>query len=219
MCLSLNFSPVSVTEAVMLVIALSADAFVASFAYGSNKIKIPFLSAQVINIICSFVLAVSLLFGTVFMRYIPEAVTAVICFVILLVLGVVKLLDSITKSIIRKNSNLKKEIKFSMFNIHFILNLYANPERADVDSSRILSPAEAVSLAVALSLDGLAVGVGAAFGNVNIWLIVLISLFVNMLAVVGGCRAGNKIAKKTSFDLSWLSGVLIIIIAVLKFFG
>lgn len=38
-------------EAVILASALSIDAFVACFAYGSKNIKIPFTSVQVINIV------------------------------------------------------------------------------------------------------------------------------------------------------------------------
>ncbi len=49
-------------ESLLLVLAVSLDAFVASIAYGTNKIKIPFVSATIINIICSSVLGVSLFF-------------------------------------------------------------------------------------------------------------------------------------------------------------
>jgi len=76
-------------------------------------------------------------------------------------------LDSFTKAIIRKNTNLNKKIKFSFFNINFILTLYADPEKADVDFSKTLSPKESVALAISLSFDGLAVGFGAVMGNVN----------------------------------------------------
>lgn len=200
----------------MLASALSMDAFVASFAYGSNKIKIPMLSIQIINIVCSSILGISLLVGTLVKQYIPDWLTIMICFTILFVLGIAKLLDSIIKSIIRKYNNFNKEIEFSMFNIKFILSLYANPEDADIDSSRIISPMEAASLAIALSLDGLAVGFGAALGNVNGLAIFLSSLVTNAIAVILGCYLGNKIARKLSFNLSWLSGILLIFLAFLK---
>lgn len=214
----MNFSIITVFEAIMLASALSLDAFVASFAYGSNQIKMPFKSIQIINIVCSSILGLSLLAGAFLRQFIPSSLTIFVCFFILFILGIIKLLDSITKSIIRKNSNLNKEIKFSFLNLNFILNLYANPEAADVDGSRILSPMEATSLAIALSLDGLAVGFGAAIGNVNGWVVFLISFITNTLAVILGCSIGNKIAKKISIDLSWLSGVMLITLAILKLF-
>ena len=67
--------------------ALSIDAFAASFAYGSNKIKIPFLSAQIINLICTGILALSLLIGSLVKQLIPAWLTAVLCFALLFILG------------------------------------------------------------------------------------------------------------------------------------
>lgn len=212
----MQFSIFTIIEAVMLAVALSTDALVASFAYGSNKIKIPFSSVQVINVACTSILAVSLLLGGVVRQYVPQEMTKVICFCILIVLGIAKLMDSTIKSIIKNHTNLSKQIKFSMFNLNFILLLYANPEQADVDSSKVLSPDEAVSLAIALSLDGLAVGFGAAIGYVNILTVVAASLVFGTVAVILGCYLGNRLAGKTALDLSWLGGVLLIVLAFLK---
>ena len=134
------FSLVGFFEAIFIALSLSMDAFTAGFAYGSNKIKIPFFSVQVINIVCTGILGISLLIGTIIKSYISSGVTIAVCFIILFILGIVKLLDSITKAIIRKHNNFNKEIKFSIFNFKFILNLYANPEKADIDSSKTISP-------------------------------------------------------------------------------
>ena len=58
---SLSF--LSSIDAILLVSALSMDAFVASFAYGTSKIKIPFKSAIIINVVCSTILAIALFAG------------------------------------------------------------------------------------------------------------------------------------------------------------
>jgi len=205
-----------ILEAVMLALALSVDSFIASFSYGSNKIKIPLLSVGIINLLCSGILGVSLIAGTLIRAYIPDSVTMMVCFFILFILGIIKLLDSFAKTIIRKYNHINHEIKFSMFSFKFILTLYADPIEADVDSSKLISPAEAASLAVALSLDGLAVGFGAAVGNVNGLAVVLSSLVIGTLAIMLGCHTGNKAAHKLPFNLSWLSGALLILLAVMK---
>jgi len=172
-------------EAFVLSSSLSLDALTAGFAYGSNKIKIPFFSVIIINIICCAILGISFLAGSIVKNYIPGWITVFICFTVLFMLGMAKILDSFTKAIIRKHKNLNKKIKFSFFNIKFILNLYADPEEADIDSSKVLSPAEASALAVSLSLDGLAVGFGAAMGNVNITAVLIFSLITNALIAAG----------------------------------
>lgn len=209
---------VKILEAAALASALSVDAFVASFAYGSDKIKIPLLSAQIINLICSFVVLIAMIAGTFVKRFIPDWLTVGICFAILLILGLVKLLDSVTKSIIRKYSSLSKQLHFSMFNFRFVLSLYADPEKADQDHSKIISPKEAASLAIALSLDGIAVGFGAALVNLNVWAVFLCSLITNTAAVMLGSLLGNKVAQKLPFNISWLSGAILIILAFLKLF-
>ena len=210
------FSLVVFLEALLLSASLSMDAFTAGFAYGSNKIKIPFKSVQVINVIGVIILGISLLIGSVIKQYINSNITIIICFVILFILGILKLLDSITKAIIRKYNNFNKEIKFSIFSFKFILNLYANPEEADVDSSKTISSREAVSVAIALSLDSMAVGLGAALGNVNGIALVCSSFITGMIAIILGCYLGNKIAEKMELDLSWISGVILILLAFSK---
>lgn len=200
-------------EAALLASALSLDAFVASFAYGSNQIKIPPASVLVIDLVCSATVGISLLGGSFLRDLIPPQVTAVLCFGLLFLLGLFKLLDSLTKSLIRKYSSLQKELRFRFFNFRFVLSLYADPEMADQDCSKTISPGEAASLAVALSLDGMAAGFGAALGNVNIWAVLLCSFATNALAVLLGCRLGNRLAQKLRFNLSWISGAILLLLA------
>jgi len=209
---------IMIIEAVVLASSLSLDAFAASFAYGANKIKLPMLSLQIVNLVCCFILGASLLAGTVVRQYLPDWITTAVCFSILFILGVAKLLDSMTKAFIRRHNQYCKEIKFSFLNFKVILNLYANPEAADADESKVISPAEAVSLAVALSLDGLAAGFGAALGSVSLWAILLASFIINMLALLLGGYIGGKAARKLPFDLAWASGAILIILAFAKLF-
>ena len=87
----MKISLITILEAIILTSALSMDAFVASFAYGSNKIKIPMLSVQIINTICSTMLGISLIIGTLIKQYIPDWLTAIVCFIILFVLKCYKM--------------------------------------------------------------------------------------------------------------------------------
>lgn len=200
----------------MLAAALSVDALTAGFAYGSKKIKIPFASVTVINVICSSILGISLLAGAKISPYLPAWLTTSISFGILFLFGSIKLLDSITKSFIRKHNNFKKVIRASFLNLNFILNLYADPEKADIDDSKSLSIPEASALAVSLSLDGIAIGLGAGMANVNILAVFLWSLISDMVFVMTGHFLGNKAAHKLPFNISWVGGVLLIWLAFSK---
>jgi len=203
-------------ESVIFVIALSTDALIASFAYGSNKIKIPMISVQVISFLCTAVLGISLLLGTFLKPYLPSSILHVVSFAILFIIGVIKLLDNIIKSLIDKHAMINKQIKFQLLDLHFILNIYANPKDADIDNSKTLSPKEALSLAIALSIDSMVAGVGAALSNVSILAVLITSLILSTLAVKLGELMGHKLGEKSPFGLSWLSGAILISLAFLK---
>ena len=214
-------SSIALFEAIVIALTCSLDAFAAAFSYGSNRIHIPWRSNQIINIISCAMLGISLWVGTKIQRFLPERLAITICFGILLILGLMKLMDCITKSIIRKHNlrrtnNLRRKYEFCMFNFRFILQLYANPEEADVDASKTLSSKEAMALAVSLSLDGIAVGFGVALGSASVLTILLVSLLSNTLAVQLGCLLGNRIARTLRFNISWVSGATLILLAFWK---
>jgi len=173
-------------ETLAIAAAISVDAFAASFAYGGKRIKIPLLSVLIINLVCVLTLGISLVTGAALSAYIPEPLTALISFGILFVLGVTKFFDN------------------------------SEPKNYDTDDSKIISITEAAMLAVALSMDGLAVGFGAALSNANIWAIILCTFAIGMLAVIFGCKLGNKVAGR--LKVSWISGVLLIILAIVNLF-
>jgi putative sporulation protein YtaF len=203
--------------AALLALTLSLDAFAAAFAYGCKQIRIPPLSGGLVACICTATTGFSFLVGSVLTPIIPEWVAAGISFAILFVIGMAKLLDSVTKSIIRRYTDINKEIALSLFNFKLILRVYADPESADADVSKHISVREAAVLAVSLSLDGFAVGLGAAMLGFNGWWVVLFSLIANGLALYVGGALGNKAAQSLRFNISWLAGVLLIILAFTQF--
>lgn len=205
-----------ISEAAILALALSIDAFIACLAYGTSKIKIPLCSAVIINIICSGCLALSLLAGGLVKPYLPEGLSSLLCFIILFGAGIIKLLDNIIKFVIRKNNGVSKNIKFSAFSLKFVLSVYADPESADADLSKYISLPEACSLAIALSLDGIAVGFGAALGDACTAAAVVFSFLATAAAVFFGIKVGNKLSEKINLNLSWLTGFVLIVLALAK---
>ncbi|MDR0292867.1 MAG: manganese efflux pump [Oscillospiraceae bacterium] len=211
----------SIPEAVLLASSCSLDAFSASFAYGAKGIRIPLLSAQILNVVCSAVLGLSLWAGAAARGFLPEWLAAGLAFGILFLLGLSKLLDGILKTVIRRytrRNGKNPRLRFALFDVRFILSMAADPEEADANRNKIISAGEAVALAVSLSLDGVAVGFGAAVGNVNIPAVFLLSLVTDTLAVLLGSRLGHRLARGLPFNVSWLGGAILIGLAVCKLF-
>ena len=68
----MNFFLSGFLEALVLVTALSVDAFVASFAYGTNRVKIPISSMAVMDLISAGILLIFLLIGSLLVPMIPS---------------------------------------------------------------------------------------------------------------------------------------------------
>ena len=205
---------ITILEAALIASAISLDSFVAGFAYGTNKIKINLRYVLLINLICCVMIGAGFFFGGILKDYISESAAAITSFAVLFLLGLVKLLDGFTKSLIKRYTDLSREIKFSLFNFNFILKLYADPKASDADLSKNISISEAASIAIALSLDGVAVGLGAALGGVNWFAVILLSAVTGVCAIIFGRCIGERAANKFKRNLSWLGGVALIILAV-----
>lgn len=201
-------------EALLIVAASSLDAFAASLSYGANKIKIPLLSAIVIDLICTLSLTVALFTGSFIKDLIPGYVTSVICFIIFFIIGTIKLFDFFIKSFITKKNN--KIISFHIMDIRFLLQVYCDNTKADYDSSKILNKKEAIALSIALSPDGLATGFGVGLVSVSYLQLILYSLLINLLAIKAGDIIGESIAKKSDLNLTWVSGIILIVLAFLR---
>jgi len=206
----------SIIEAVLLAAALSVDALLASFAYGSQKIKIPLPSLVVLGLICSGVLGFTLFLGAEAGGLVSEGVARWLSFAILFGLGLMRVFDSWLKHWIRKRGSRGGRITFTMFRLNFILQIYADPKVADRDGSRSLSAGEAAALAVALSLDGIAAGLGAGLMGASLWLTTGATFLLTIAAVALGCRLGGRLAGRMQADISWISGGLLILLAVLQ---
>ena len=203
-------------QSLILVLSLCIDTFVTSIVYSSNKIKIPVVSGLIIDTICSLFLAISLFFGYLIKDFIPINIASTISFLLLLILGVYRLFEAFFKNLIKKYYDKGSPLTFKIFEFKFILQIYADEVKADLDESKILSPKEAFFLAVALSLDTLTVGFGCSLGTVNYLATVLLSFLVGALLLVLGGYVGKNISKNYNLNLSWLSGVLLIILAFIR---
>lgn len=203
-------------QSLILVLSLCIDTFVTSIVYSSNKIKIPVVSGLIIDTICSLFLAISLFFGYLIKDFIPINIASTISFLLLLILGVYRLFEAFFKNLIKKYYDKGSPLTFKIFEFKFILQIYADEVKADLDESKILSPKEAFFLAVALSLDSLTVGFGCSLGTVNYLATVLLSFLVGALLLVLGGYVGKNISKNYNLNLSWLSGVFLIILAFIR---
>ncbi|MFR3727314.1 sporulation protein [Lacrimispora sp.] len=197
----------------ILVLALSTDSFVASAAYGANRLRISLAKVIAVNLICSGCLGAALLFGSVLHGLVPEAFAKGLGFACLFFLGVIKLLDYFIKKYINNHVNVRKDLTFSISGLSIIINIYGNPMAADWDESKSLSWKETVMFSLAMSMDSLVAGSLSGFLFISPGLAALVSLLVGILVMYMGLILGHELAARKNWDLSWVSGILFLFLA------
>ncbi len=203
-------------QALLFVVALSIDAFVACFVYGTSRVRIPASSLLILSLISAGTLAVALLVGGGIGSLLPPAVTQALSFLILFFLGLIKLFDSTLKRLIQRKCAWPRKLRFSLLDLQFILTVYADPARVNQEDREVLSPREALPLGLALSLDSAAAGIGAGAASLPFFATTLLGLLCSLGAVTAGAFLGRRLSRHISLDLSWLCGLLLMGLALLK---
>lgn len=83
-------------EILLLIAALSLDSLAASVSFGFSKIKISIFQSIIISFVCSIFLSVSLALSGTISGLLPIGVTKTGSFLILLVIGILKLFENNT---------------------------------------------------------------------------------------------------------------------------
>lgn len=80
-------------EILLLIAALSLDSLAASVSFGLSKIKINLMQSVIISLVCSVFLSVSLALSGAISELLPVSFTKIGSFLILLVIGIIKLFE------------------------------------------------------------------------------------------------------------------------------
>ena len=177
----------------ILVFALCTDTFVASLAYGANRVHVGWGKVALLNGICSGCLGLALGLGNVISSVLPGDVTRIICFVSLFLLGFIKFLDYSIKAYINRHCCIRRNLSFSLSGLKVIVNIYGDPMAADVDGSQSLGWKETVFLALAMSIDSLVAGTMAAFVDLPALLTVGTCFVMGMALMYAGLYAGRRL--------------------------
>ena len=139
-----------------------------------------------------------------------SAKTIAFCSTILFVLlGCSKVLESLLPKE-------EKEFKIRFSQIEFIFHVYAHPEEADIDASKCLSCIEAIPLGIALSLDNFIIGIGIGLLHLSWIFLSVVGFCMNIILMILGYHLGNWLGCKCKWNLSWITGILLFLLAFWK---
>jgi len=203
----------------LLGFAVSIDGFVAGIAYGLKNICLPMTSLLIVGIttiLCTGVaMATAYLLGT----FINTQLAMLLGAFVLILIGLFSLFQEyLTKDgtdYSTHGGDVSPKLTFSIG--HLVINIMADPEKADVDQSQLINPIEALFLGLALGLDNMvAVFAAALMENLPIYT-PLIMGFIQIMVITAGIYTSRRfISDKLKKSFPYLPGSILIILGLIR---
>ncbi|MBR5479043.1 MAG: sporulation membrane protein YtaF [Clostridia bacterium] len=195
----------------LYILSVNSDSIGVGISYGVRKIHISCRSLLIIvvfSILCS---SIALTVGSLLSSIMSPNVGSFLGDCILLAIGFWILLTSFRENTVKTRT-------FSIKPLGITISIMREPSLCDFDSSSHIDAKEAIYLAMALSLDSVAIGLGVGVAGFARWYLPII-IGVSQLAFLElGKTLGILLAAKLNIPQkvwSILAGILLIILAVI----
>ncbi|MBO5318414.1 MAG: manganese efflux pump [Ruminococcus sp.] len=195
-----------------LAVIVSVDTYLAAAAYCNSGIRIPIISAAVINLLSGAVLFLALRLSGILREFVSADFFHTLSVGILTFIGAVTIFKSLVRSLSSFISE-KGDISLKMGKSPIVLKLYLDETAADFDNSKSLSAGEAAALALASSSDSAAIGLSSGFSEISPLSASVCAVLCGFIAILIGNLTGKKISS-LHHDFSWVGGVMLILFAL-----
>jgi len=203
-----------ILSSLLLALSGNVDNLAVGIAYGVKHLQIRFLANVLIAAVSSGGTAISMLAGVAISKVLPDVVANVLGSGVLIVIGVWGIWETFkthSQSRQHKQPSSPDELAYSTY--------IDDPARVDVDKSRSVELKEAWFLALALTINNLASGIGGGISGLDITLTTAFTFIISLLAISGGFWLGDNMSFR--FSGLWsgiLSGVLLIGLGIYEYF-
>lgn len=204
----------AMTAVFLFLTAVSIDSLTAGLTYGTQRVQVrPSSYLVLVCVPAAFITAANRVGSCIFLLF-PEKVLPLLSFALLTLLGCSKLSESLIRLLARRHPSLTRNWGCKIKQLNIVFTVYLSPEDANQEDLQVLSPKEALLLSLALSLDSVLVGMAFTTGPITpIALFGLAALF-NLLLFAAGYGFGRLLSTVLHVDLSWLSGVFLLLLAL-----
>lgn len=223
---------VSLMSLFVIAFSVSLDGFGVGLSYGARGIRIPLASLLVVAGCSGLLLSASMWFGDwLALHLAPQTATATGA-AILVAIGLWAVIqffvsrkadssDDPQSAPVRTQeaSGMEGErtvVRFELRKLGLVVHILRKPSAADVDRSGTISAAEAALLGVALSLDAVGAGIGAALVGYRAISTALCISVASGVFVRLGTWLGRRMNGRLGRRLAILPGFLLIGIGILK---
>jgi putative sporulation protein YtaF len=209
--------------AFLIAIAVSIDSFSIGIAYGIKGLRIPAKSIIIVSLISFTTVLLSMALGNAMANLMSEYVAKVFSSIILVILALWMWKQSKpSKGTVQGEGNDPKRaqiiLNIRLKSLGVVINILKEPSKADVDISGTIESKEALLLGMALSLDSLGVGVGAAVAGANILLTPFLVVIFSIAFIVLGINIGqrHKLLINKNLKVRYLPSLILVFVAILR---
>lgn len=214
-------------HALIFALAVSLDGFGVGLAYGIRKVQVPGLSLLIICLTSTLAITLSMLFGSLVAGIISPAFAEKIGSVIMVAVGTWILLQSLANLRREKNkltgwekataTENKPILNLKIPPLGIVVQILREPIRADFDCSGIISVKESLALGLALAMDALGAGFGAAVAGLKFLLVPLFVGIFKLIFVSSGLYLGQRWGLKAMGEKgAVLPGIILIVLGLMR---
>jgi putative sporulation protein YtaF len=202
-------------SSILLAISSNVDNFAIGVAYGVKRIRIGIFSNLIIALFSGLGTYCSMSVGAMIGRFLSVHLAKFLGSGALVLIGIWGIWDALQT----EEQEKRKQKKTSVNELSYT-TFIKEPERADLDKSRFIDVRESITLALALTINNIAGGVGAGLSGLNIPMTTFLSFILSILGIFLGYFLGEKFTSKMSGKCSGiLSALLIICIGIYEYFS
>ena len=204
----------SFTALILFLTAVSIDSLTAGLTYGTQRVHIKPAAYLILTCVPAVFITAANRVGSYIFLFLPKSFLPILSCILLTLIGLSKLSESLIRLLARKHPSLTRNWGCRIKQIHIIFTVYLSPEDANREDLQILSPREALLLSLALSLDSVLVGMAFTIGSLPIVALFFLAALFNLLLFSAGYGFGHLISSALHVDLSWLSGLFLLLLAL-----
>lgn len=206
-------------QLLVLAFAVSLDGFSVGLTFGMRKMRIPFKSIAVIACCSALSLGIAMMIGEFIGQFVSPAAAEKTGGIILIMLGFWVLSQYFKPEKPVEDQFAEKMIfNYEIKSLGVVINILQKPLTADFDKSGTINGVEALVLGFALSLDAFGAGIGAAMMGISSFILSICIAIMSSLFIFAGLQSGKILSSsKIVHRLSFLPGLLLIVIGIIKF--
>lgn len=203
----------AVSTLLLFLIAVSLDSLTAGFSYGTKKVRVEILSLLLLACVPSVFITAAGSIGSLIGSLLPAGALPFVSFSILFVIGSAKLFESLIRYLAKKHPGLIGSRGYKIKQINIIFTVYLSPEEANRTDLQVLSAKEALLLSLALSLDSVLAGMAFSASAIPRLTLLFSAVLFNLSLFLAGYALGRLLFRILRIDLSWLSGLCLLLLA------